>query len=132
MPNNKDEWLRFVLPFVASALMAFVSAAYAIGGYKADTQAAFRELEGRMESNYAAQAQNLSNAVQMRRAEQSSIITDLEATKSILRETLPVLKELSKGNSEAKEALARLEERVKYLAQGQDDIRVQINQIRKN
>lgn len=132
MPNNRDEWLRWALPFVMSALMAFISAAYAAGGYKSDTQATFRALEARIETNSTLQTQSLASAVQMRKAEQTAIIADLETTKAILRETLPVLKELAKGNAEAKEALARLEERVKYLAQGQDDIRLQINQIRKN
>ena len=83
-------------------------------------------LEERVQANKDSAARDLSAAVAVRRAEQAAIVQDNEQIKTAMREMLPVLKELSKDSAATKEAVARLEVTVSYLAKGQDEIKSQL------
>ena len=85
------------------------------------------KLEERVQNNRDEARRELANAIMVRRAEQAAITQDNEQLKSAIREMLPVLKELSKDSSATKEAMARLEVTVSYLARGQDEIKLQLD-----
>lgn len=83
-------------------------------------------LEERVKANQEEARRELAAAVAVRRAEQAAIVQDNEQLKAAVREMLPVLKELSKDSAATKEAMARLEVTVSYLARGQDEIKEQM------
>lgn len=83
-------------------------------------------LEERVQANKEEARRELAAAVAVRRAEQAVIVQENEQVKIALREALGVLKDLSKDTSANKEALARMETAIQYLAKGQDEIRVQL------
>ena len=88
-------------------------------------------LEERVAANREAARQELASAIAVRKAEQQILVADSEQLKAAVRDRLPILKELSKGQADTKEAVARLEVTVSYLAKGQDDIKVQLGNLRK-
>ena len=120
-PQAKSTILDLVRWLLLPALSAVVSAAYAVGTFRGD----YKQLEARIEEHRRANEMSLSTAISVRKADQAAIITDLEATKAILRDTVPILKELSKGQSETKEAVARLEVSVSYLTKSIDEMKNQ-------
>ena len=88
-------------------------------------------LEERVKANKDAAERDLASAIAVRRAEQSVISQNVEAQKSVLKDMTEMLKTIANGQKVTQESVARLEERVSYLARGQEDIKVQLNAIRK-
>ena len=88
-------------------------------------------LEERVKANKEAAERDLASAIAVRRAEQSVISQNVEAQKSVLKDMTEMLKTIANGQKVTQESVARLEERVSYLARGQEDIKVQLNAIRK-
>ena len=88
-------------------------------------------LDERVKANREAADRDLASAVAVRRAEQSIIAQNVEAQKAVLKDMTEMLKTIANGQKVTQESVARLEERVSYLARGQEDIKVQLNAIRK-
>ena len=88
-------------------------------------------LEERVAANERQARTELEAAVSVRKAEQGLISKDVEAQRAILRDMTEMLKTIANGQKVTQESVARLEERVSYLARGQEDIKVQLNAIRK-
>lgn len=80
-------------------------------------------LDERVKANRELAQAELSSAIAVRRAEQQALINDQEQVKEVLKELLPVVKELSKGQSDLKESVARIEVAVNYLTKSQDEIK---------
>lgn len=116
--NQLVEALKWLL---IPTLTALATASFAVGTFNSEHKA----LSNRLESYKSETAKDLSNAISMRKADQAVMLADLEATKSILRDTVPILKELSKGQGETKEAVARLEVSVSYLTKSIDELKSQ-------
>ena len=89
------------------------------------------KLEERVAANREQAKTELDAAISIRKAEQCLISKDVEAQRAILREMAEMLKGIANGQKITQESVARLEERVSYLAKGQEDIKVQLNAIRK-
>lgn len=88
-------------------------------------------LEERVKANREAAEKDLAAAITVRRAEQAVIIQNVEAQKAVLKDMTEMLKTIANGQKLTQESVARLEERVSYLAKGQEDIKVQLNTFRK-
>ena len=119
--NVKNQLLEVVKWLLIPALTALVTATYAVGTFNSD----FRALSRQVEANRQEGQKDLANAISVRKADQAVMLADLEATKEILRNTVPILKELSKGQGETKEAVARLEVSVSYLTKSIDELKSQ-------
>lgn len=89
------------------------------------------KLEERVAANREQAKTELDAAISIRKAEQGLISKDVDAQRAILREMAEMLKGIANGQKITQESVARLEERVSYLARGQEDIKVQLNAIRK-
>ena len=89
------------------------------------------KLEERVAANREQAKTELDAAISVRKAEQIIISKDVDAQRAILREMAEMLKGIANGQKITQESVARLEERVSYLAKGQEDIKVQLNAIRK-
>ena len=89
------------------------------------------KLEERVTANERQARVELASAVAIRKAEQAVISQDVEAQKAVLKDMTEMLKTIANGQKVTQESVARLEERVSYLARGQEDIKVQLNAIRK-
>lgn len=87
------------------------------------------KLEERVAANREQAKTELDAAISIRKAEQGLISKDVEAQRAILREMADMLKGIANGQKITQESVARLEERVSYLAKGQEDIKLQL--IRK-
>lgn len=88
-------------------------------------------LEERVQANKDAARTELAAAIAVRKAEQNVLAQDVEAQKAVLKDMTEMLKTIANGQKVTQESVARLEERVSYLARGQEDIKVQLNAIRK-
>ena len=87
------------------------------------------KLEERVSANERQSRTELNAAVAIRKAEQAAIVQDAESQKAVLREMADMLRKIADGQKITQESVVRLEERVSYLAKGQEDIRLQL--IRK-
>ena len=87
------------------------------------------KLEERVSANERLSRTELGAAVAIRKAEQAAIVQDAESQKAVLREMADMLRKIADGQKITQESVVRLEERVSYLAKGQEDIRLQL--IRK-
>ena len=87
------------------------------------------KLEERVSANERQSRTELNAAVAIRKAEQAAIVQDAESQKAVLREMADMLRKIADGQKITQESVVRLEERVSYLAKGQEEIRLQI--IRK-
>lgn len=87
------------------------------------------KLEERVSANERLSRTELGAAVAIRKAEQVAIVKDAESQKAVLREMADMLRKIADGQKITQESVVRLEERVSYLAKGQEDIRLQL--IRK-
>lgn len=87
------------------------------------------KLEERVSANERLSRTELGAAVAIRKAEQAAIVQDAESQKAVLREMADMLRKIADGQKITQESVVRLEERVSYLAKGQEEIRLQI--IRK-
>ena len=87
------------------------------------------KLEERVSANERQSRTELGAAVAVRKAEQVAIVKDAESQKAVLREMADMLRKIADGQKITQESVVRLEERVSYLAKGQEDIRLQL--IRK-
>ena len=87
------------------------------------------KLEERVSANERLSRTELGAAVAIRKAEQAAIVRDAESQKAVLREMADMLRKIADGQKITQESVVRLEERVSYLAKGQEDIRLQL--IRK-
>ena len=85
------------------------------------------KLEERVAANREQAKTELDAAISIRKAEQGLISKDVEAQRAILREMAEMLKGIANGQKITQESVARLEERVSYLAKGQEEIKVQLN-----
>ena len=85
------------------------------------------KLEERVAANREQAKTELEAAISIRKAEQGLISKDVEAQRAILREMAEMLKVIANGQKITQESVARLEERVSYLAKGQEEIKVQLN-----
>ena len=85
------------------------------------------KLEERVAANREQAKTELDAAISIRKAEQGLISKDVEAQRAILREMTEMLKGIANGQKITQESVARLEERVSYLAKGQEEIKVQLN-----
>ena len=84
-------------------------------------------LEERVAANREQAKTELDAAISVRKAEQIIISKDMDAQRTILREMTEMLKGIANGQKITQESVARLEERVSYLAKGQEEIKVQLN-----
>ena len=84
-------------------------------------------LEERVAANREQAKTELDAAISVRKAEQIIISKDVDAQRAILREMTEMLKGIADGQKITQESVARLEERVSYLAKGQEEIKVQLN-----
>lgn len=126
LKSTIGEWSRVLIIPILSGL---VTAAFAVGTFKSD----FKALENRVEENRLAHISDLSNAISMRKADSRVIeqrITDGEnrdaAINSAFRDMMIIIKESARDSAATKEAVARLEVTVSYLAKGQDEIKSQL------
>lgn len=119
LKHSISEWSRALIIPILSGL---VTAAFAIGTFKSD----FKALEGRVEENRQVAALDLSNAVSMRKTEQHSLENQDAMINSAIRDMMIVIKESARDSAATKEAVARLEVTVSYLAKGQDEIKSQL------
>ena len=87
------------------------------------------KLEERVSANKDAARTELAAAIAVRKAEQNVLAQDVDSQKAVLREMADMLKGIANGQKITQESVARLEERVSYLAKGQEDIKLQL--IRK-
>ena len=85
------------------------------------------KLQERVAANREQAKTELDAAISIRKAEQGLISKDVEAQRAILREMAEMLKGIANGQKITQESVARLEERVSYLAKGQEEIKVQLN-----
>lgn len=119
LKHSISEWSRVLIIPILSGL---VTAAFAIGTFKSD----FKALEGRVEENRQVAALDLSNAVSMRKTEQHALENQDAMINSAIRDMMIVIKESARDSAATKEAVARLEVTVSYLAKGQDEIKSQL------
>ena len=87
------------------------------------------KLEERVAANKDAARTELAAAIAVRKAEQNVLAQDVDSQKAVLREMADMLKGIANGQKITQESVARLEERVSYLAKGQEEIKLQL--IRK-
>jgi len=119
LKHSISEWSRALIIPILSGL---VTAAFAIGTFKSD----FKALEGRVEENRQVAALDLANAVSMRKTEQHALENQDAMINSAIRDMMIVIKESARDSAATKEAVARLEVTVSYLAKGQDEIKSQL------
>ncbi len=119
LKHSISEWSRILIIPILSGL---VTAAFAIGTFKSD----FKALEGRVEENRQVAALDLANAVSMRKTEQHALENQDAMINSAIRDMMIVIKESARDSAATKEAVARLEVTVSYLAKGQDEIKSQL------
>ena len=83
-------------------------------------------LEERVKANREQSERDLAAAVAVRRAEQATLARDVEAQRAVLADMAQMLKSIASGQKVTHDAVIRLEERVSYLAHGQDALRVEL------
>lgn len=83
-------------------------------------------LEERVKANREQSERDLVAAVAVRRAEQATLARDVEAQRAVLADMAQMLKSIASGQKVTQDAVIRLEERVSYLAQGQDALRIEL------
>ena len=122
--RTKDFLWDMVKVVGASIIGALFGVVVSASTIKAD----LRSVENEVRVNKHAAAQDLANAVEMRKKDQALL-------EQSIKEVLPALKALADGQKESAsnqakttEAIARLEVTVSYLAKGQDEIKQTLKQ----
>lgn len=118
--NTMLEWLKWLL-------LPALGAAFTFGALGSTIRGDLSRLDARVDTEARIAFQGLSNAISVRKAEQAAaiapIIQDVESQKQVMREMAEVLKTLASGQKVTNETMARFDERLTYLAKGQDEIK---------